>query len=722
MLKIFQKLQTPAQDRPLSVVTTGDYAADYPTDPTSLFPVIQKRPATLIVFVDMLHETQNTLFPALNQLYTLMTSDATLNAAATLLVILGKWGTDVTNATSQNYWYPLAGPTPPSCLAMSNDAWASSFGVTFAAGFVNQTFAPGDTPFVYMVTQNLRIVDMFHMGSTDTGDGGAVSPTDLLTFQVTKLGTPTTPVFSDLPGFLHQRMHDHITGAASAAAQFPHPALDLGDQITVTYSKKGIGTGAGAAPFTAANLSWQSGAAPKADVAPGDTQYNQGAGQILLDAYVSSGEKVTYSPKDSDLMTNRGQTLNLYLKDAGGGVSAITDTEGTPMQEPGADPFLIAGIPIGTPSLFVRANLTDEGVHAAPLYMSPDISIVHDTTLTTLDVQNYLGTDSNSYAETGINPQPAVVPVPNRLFLRAFNKGTMKVRNLQGVIYWAPPSTLVMPTAWTPIRNAGAGPYVFFNGADIAAPPSGTAHSLLVSEEFQWTANLPPFVAGGGDLNHFCLVAMVGADDDPVYAASGVALPDLQYLQGIINNDWNAYYAFVTLKNVAWKNIMTVDYSTRPAPPPPGGLPIGKRWPPFWQDVHHLKLPLVLPVPPKNVPHQLEVVNRLPTTWGVNLVADRRMAAAAKGGFEHPSWKFDKEDAVVERLRPLSNRIPDLRFFEEERNGVLLDVTLPEFVGGGTFALSVRQMFKGREIGRLTFVVKMPRFPGGKPVFPKEKK
>jgi hypothetical protein len=38
-----------------------------------------------------------------------------------------------------------------------------------------------------------------------------------------------------------------------------------------------------------------------------------------------------------------------------------------------------------------------------------------------------------------------------------------------------------------------------------------------------------------------------------------------------------------------------------------------------------------------------------------------------------------------------------------------LDVTLPENVHGGVFPLTVRQLHKGHEIGRLTYLIELPK-------------
>ena len=52
---------------------------------------------------------------------------------------------------------------------------------------------------------------------------------------------------------------------------------------------------------------------------------------------------------------------------------------------------------------------------------------------------------------------------------------------------------------------------------------------------------------------------------------------------------------------------------------------------------------------------------------------------------------------------------------------VLFDVTLPESCPKGVFPIALRQLHRGREIGRITYLVALPDIAAGKPVFERER-
>jgi hypothetical protein len=183
------------------------------------------------------------------------------------------------------------------------------------------------------------------------------------------------------------------------------------------------------------------------------------------------------------------------------------------------DPF-----PLGRPSLYLRHNLADDGTsETGPLATSPDI-IVKNIPIAnpqaTYSTPASLNTDSES--------DPNVITgQDNYVYLRVWNRG-VDATNVTATVYWSPPATLVTPNLWNLI---GSAPF-----ADV--PPGNIVQ--VSSPGISWvSANIP--VPG-----HYCFVATVGNAAEPA--------PN----PGTFNtfNDFvNYIYAH---NNITWRNFNVV--------------------------------------------------------------------------------------------------------------------------------------------------------------------
>jgi hypothetical protein len=251
------------------------------------------------------------------------------------------------------------------------------------------------------------------------------------------------------------------------------------------------------------------------------------------------------------------------------------------------------------------------------------------------------------------------------VYVRAKNRGGTPAANTFVELYWAPPSTLVTPNLWTKIGTAALG----------NVP---VAQVFAVSPAVPWLAAAIP---GPG---HYCFVAVAGHALDP--QPSLAQFTDFeQYLAYVQNNN-----------NVVWRNFNVVS-----------GLPPGLFPPP----------PLGAPAPLGVYDLPFRVTAAFDTGRQFGLEAAGALPPGSQATLRAPAW-------LLEALHPL----PTGFTYDESHNfgqiplhpagvqhlgkAVLhansfapcrLFVKIPENARAFGYEFAVRQVYQGREVGRVTW-------------------
>jgi hypothetical protein len=214
---------------------------------------------------------------------------------------------------------------------------------------------------------------------------------------------------------------------------------------------------------------------------------------------------------------------NLGLQNAFADFSALLARHyppGVPVYLPDDDPF-----PLADPSLYIRHNLADDGTsHTGPLSLSPDIIVKNNSVP---NPQATYSTPASIGSVTESDPH-VLAGQANYVYLRVWNRGT-DATDVTATVYWSPPATLVTPARWNLIGST-----------QFADVPPGQV--VQVSDPgITWAqADIP----GPG---HYCFVATVGDADDPAPNPSAFVTFD----------DFVAYvYAH---NDLSWRNFNVVN-------------------------------------------------------------------------------------------------------------------------------------------------------------------
>jgi len=321
------------------------------------------------------------------------------------------------------------------------------------------------------------------------------------------------------------------------------------------------------------------------------------------------------------------------------------------------DPF-----PLDRPSLYLRHNLADDGTsETGPLANSPDIIVKN----------NPVANPQATYATTvSINSDSESDPAvkdgqDNYVYLRVWNRGT-DAPQVTATVYWSPPATLVTPSMWNLIGNSAFADVPGGNVVQVSAPG------------ITWSAaNIP-------SPGHYCFVATAGNNADPAPAPNSFAT---------FNDYVNYIYSH---NNITWRNFNVVAMGQHRGT---GGME-GFISLPFlisgaWDHTHEFVF---------------ESFAQLPERSRLALLAPYWLGSGLKPAHtdleEHEDADTDPGDRRRARLKLNthgSDRIGHIELHAKTASRSHLLVHIPEKDRKRAHEVGIRQIYKGREVGRITW-------------------
>ena len=317
-------------------------------------------------------------------------------------------------------------------------------------------------------------------------------------------------------------------------------------------------------------------------------------------------------------------------------------------------PFPYGAIPPNGPQLYIRHNLNNDG----RLSNSPDIIFRNNEVAnpqaafsTAASLDSY--TESDPYIKSG---------QANYVYVRVWNQGGA-ANNVFATVYWSPPATLVTPNMWNLIGTAYYPQLPAGNMVEVSVP------GVL------WPSDQIP-TAG-----HYCFVATVGNAYDPAPTPSSFA--SFQDFENYIANN----------NDIAWHNfnVDVVGYSERW-----GGLhPLPFQITGAWDGLHEF---------------EFEIRAELPKGSHLALQIAKWIGRALRSKPE--KWE-EFGDSTTDPKHPRRVRIALENKGLHKLGSIALPpntiapshllVRIPPEAHDRPFDVSIRQLYRGREVGRITW-------------------
>ena len=311
------------------------------------------------------------------------------------------------------------------------------------------------------------------------------------------------------------------------------------------------------------------------------------------------------------------------------------------------------------PDLYLRDHVGDTGdPTSGSLSQSPDIIVKQ---VAVASPQTAYGPGSGTENNAGLS-DPVVAGQDHHLYVRVLNRGGSTATTATVDLYWSQPSTLVSPNLWNHIGK-------------VTLPSVATGSVLTVSQALTWPAAAVPATG------HYCFVAIVGNAADPAPTPATFATWD-QYVSYVANNN-----------NVVWRNFDVV------APPPSTESKSNR----YRQLLH------VAGAFDRGRVFTLESVGRLPMGARVLL---RVPAALAKSlGGRHCEFEFEPGRRWARIPLPPRGTQALGRVLLRARALLPCEVLIeiPRDRGGHAYEFAIRQLYEGREVGRVTWRFATPR-------------
>jgi serine protease len=309
--------------------------------------------------------------------------------------------------------------------------------------------------------------------------------------------------------------------------------------------------------------------------------------------------------------------------------------------------------------VYIRDFVGDAGVpHSGPVAVSPDIILRR---IEVADPHAEYGEGSGTENNVALS-EDAVVNQDCFVYVRARNRGQVDAPSVKAKVYWSPVATLPIPSLWTLIGES----------QPFSVSP---ANVLTVSNSIKWLGSTIP--ASG----HYCFVALVDSCCDKA--------PPLQAF-----SDWSNYVDFIrTNNNVTWRNFNVVENTPQPL-----------------QSNEFVELEFLATGAPNTAALMtLEFVNKLPKGSKVMLRIQSKDLSLL-----HMGRRYEGEDKSADVLLiPLDienpYRTPALEFPSNSKFPLTLMVSIPEEFRRQSYDIFVSQLWKGSEVGRITWRLVPPK-------------
>ena len=311
-----------------------------------------------------------------------------------------------------------------------------------------------------------------------------------------------------------------------------------------------------------------------------------------------------------------------------------------------------------TPDIVIRDHPGDNGdPHSDATWASPDIDVVPSGS----------GPQS-AFARSSFGLQ--IGTGDQEIYVRVFNRGGVTATGVQATVYWSPASTLLTPNMWT---NIGASSPV-----DVLA----NASSMTILPSILWPSSAIPR-SSGPIPDPLCLIVTIGCPDDPDPIPNPTTL-------SLITLD-NFVSLIASNNNVTCNSVITFT-TTASASALMANTPVALNFlAPGAHDIDRLM--------------QLEVIAHLPEGSQLWLEGQADFLNALIKGY------FEKVQDEKNRL-PLSpygvNRFKEIMFLAGSLNPLQLQVSVPENYLSGDYEIYIRHLYKGEEIGRVTWLLAPP--------------
>ena len=303
------------------------------------------------------------------------------------------------------------------------------------------------------------------------------------------------------------------------------------------------------------------------------------------------------------------------------------------------------------PDIYIRDNVADSGQEpvVGGISASPDI-ILSKTLVANPQIE--FGLTTYNRADLGYE---AEFGQDNYIYVRLQNRGTI-TSDATVTIYWSEVATLVTPDTWNYIGEV--------------VVPNVSPGDFKVSDPIVWPkAQIPA-------TNHYCFVGIVNTQLDP-------APPTPAF------GDFDDFYDFIrNSNNVTWRNFNVIDVDPNVAEP--------------------IELPfLIRGVPMKALRMGIEIVKVLPPNAIVDLevpamlVSDIPMPRVyARTGFDVRPMRVPVDKLGLKRLHEVKLR-------RRGKYPSKLMVKLMKGTPAGNYYVAVRQTYKGKEVGRVTWMLRV---------------
>jgi hypothetical protein len=316
------------------------------------------------------------------------------------------------------------------------------------------------------------------------------------------------------------------------------------------------------------------------------------------------------------------------------------------------------------PDVYIRDFVGDSGEpHSGSISASPDI-ILRPTAVANPQASFGDGSGTENNAALGWTAEAGQ---DNFIYVRVLNQGGSAATNVEATVFWSPVASLVTPDLWTLVGTT-------------TVPSVPVGEQLTVSDAIVWQqAGIP----GPG---HYCFVGLVGNAQDP---APGPA----DFL------DWDNFYRFIRENNnVTWRNFNVENNDPDVKDP---SVPKGFK-----------ALKFLAPgAPDKARPMALEVIAKLPE--GARVLLEVPLVFYELLHEKHQLGKITidrKRGVAFIPIKPHGRmRFGEILFPAKSRAALRLLVQIPEEFRKRTYQIAVRQLWKGDEVGRVTWQLQPQR-------------